>query len=57
MRRNGKIIKMNPENVEDGFSMFLIYQKSNPSQNPDNENDTTKNHILTPTAPLRALRN
>lgn len=57
MRRNGKIIKMNPGNSGDGFNMFLIYRKNNPSQNPDTENDTTKNHTLTRTAPMRALRN
>ncbi|MDO9258168.1 MAG: hypothetical protein Q7U54_21835 [Bacteroidales bacterium] len=57
MRRNGKIIKMNPGNGGDGFSMFLIYRKNTPSQNPNNENENTKNHTLTRAVPMRALRN
>jgi hypothetical protein len=57
MRRNGKIIKMNRENIGDGLSLFQIYRKNIPAQNQDNENDTTKNHTLTWTAPPRALRN
>lgn len=57
MRCNRKIIKMNPGNVGDGFKMSLIYRKNNPFQNPDNENDTIKNHTFTRTAPMRALRN
>jgi hypothetical protein len=57
MRCNGKIIKMNPGNVGDGFNMFLIYCKNNPFQNPNNENDTTKNHTLPRTVMKQALRN
>lgn len=57
MRRNGKIIKMNPGFVECGYSMFLIHQKTNSCQNPDNENENTKNQSQMRTAVLRAIRN
>lgn len=57
MRRNGKIIKMNPAYFEGGSCMFLIYRKHNPCQNPDNENDDTKDHEIIRTAPMCAIRN
>jgi len=57
MKRNGKIIKMNPGFVEGGFSMFLIHQKTYSSENPDNENENTKNQSQMRTAVLRAIRN
>jgi hypothetical protein len=57
MKRNGKIIKMNPGNGGDALNMFLLYRKSNSSQNPEYENDSIKNHTLTRTILMRALRN
>lgn len=57
MRNNGKIIKMNPGYFERSSGMFLIHRKNNPYQNPDNENDITKNQLLMRTNPMRTKRN
>lgn len=56
MRRNGKIIKMNPAYFEGGSCLFLIYRKNNPCHNPDNENDNSKDHEIMRTAPMWAKR-
>jgi len=57
MKRTGKIIKITPDFVEGGSGMFLIYRKSNPAQNQDNENENTKNQSHSRPALMRAIRN
>jgi hypothetical protein len=57
MKRNEKIIKMNPEPAEGGYGLFLIYRKNDAFQNPGSGNEITKNDEPMRTALMHALRN
>ncbi len=57
MKRNGKIIKINPAPGVGGYGLFLIHRKNVPFQNPENDNDITKNQSLMQTALMHAKRN
>lgn len=57
MRRNGRIIKMNPGSPECAYGLFVIHRKSFPFQNQDIENEITKNQETVRTALMRAMRN
>lgn len=57
MKHSGKIIRMNPGYIAGSVGMFLIYRKSNPYQDSDNETDINKKTSIMRTDFMRAIKN